>query len=147
MVHKASYRAAGGINDHVLVKVHQVIALEIVLIAVSSKCHATNLVVLVDSPHPPFAFGLSQNLAGILHDDLVRLKGTVAAHSISTVWCFDNFDANVVFPSSLAALFELLEASVPAFASQPAIAVVAFVKHVAILTVLVTASLFGTKAL
>lgn len=89
---------------------------------------------------------MSEDLPRVFDDNLIRLKGAVTAHSISTIWRFDNFDADIVFSPSFGTLLQLLEASVTAFPSQSAITVVAFVKHVAILAVLIASILLCAQA-
>lgn len=75
----------------------------------------TNLVAFINCSHPPLTLRLSDNLSGVFDDDLVGFKCTVAANTISTIRCFDNLNTNIIFPSDLGPLFQLLEASVTTF--------------------------------
>jgi len=43
------------------------------------------LVLLVDLLHAPFAFGLCDDLAGVLNDDLVRIEHSHRAYTVPTV--------------------------------------------------------------
>lgn len=160
MVHKARDGTSSSIDNHVLVKVHQIVALH--RLSYSSKKKKkkregererkkksekdTYLVLLVRRPHTLLTFGLSDDFSRVFHNDLVWFKCAVTANTVSAIWRFDNLNTNIVLPSGLSSLLELVEATVTTIAAQAAIAVVAFVEHVAVLAVFVAAGVCGTHA-
>ena len=148
MVDEARDGASSCVDNHVLVKVHEIIALsESVLIRLHRADEKTYLIVLIRGPHPPLALFLRDYLPCILNDNLIWLKAAVTANPVPTVRGFDDFDANVELAASLAALAQAAEAAVPAeLLAQFAVGVIAFVEHVAVLAVFVTASLGGAHA-
>jgi hypothetical protein len=89
---------------------------------------------------------LRENLSGVLNDDLIGLEGAVAADAVATVLGLDDLNSNVVFASSLGPVFESFEVAVSTLWTQPTVSVVTFVEHVAILTVLITASILLAHA-
>ena len=106
----------------------------------------THLVLLVRRSHPFLAFRLSDDLSRVFHDDLIWVECAVTANTVSTIWRFDDLDTDVVLPSGLGSLLELVEATVTTIATQAAIAVVAFVEHIAVLAIFVAAGVCGTHA-
>lgn len=104
----------------------------------------TYVVVFVYCPHPLLALKLGENLAGVLHNNLVGLEGTVAADAIPAIFCLDDFDSNVILASGLGPMLKTLKIPVTALGTQPAVAVVTLVEHIAVLAVLITASVFST---
>lgn len=89
---------------------------------------------------------MCDDLPGILDDDLVRLKGTIATDTIATIGSLDDFNADVILAACFRSLLELTETAIPTFRTQSAIAAVALVEHVAVLTVLIAACLFLAHA-
>jgi hypothetical protein len=112
----------------------------------SEGSKSTYVIVLIHCSHPFLALKLCENLSGILHNNLIRLEGAVAANAVATVLGLDDLDSDVILASSLGPVLESLEVSVPTLWTQPAVAVVTLVEHVAILAVLVTASILLTHA-
>ena len=102
------------------------------------------LVFLIDRPHSFLTFRLRDYFPCVLHDDLVGFECAVAANTVSTVQCFDHLDPDVVLASGLGPLLDLIETSITTIGTQTAITVVAFVEHVAVLTILITASFRDT---
>lgn len=101
------------------------------------------LVALVPGLHPMLTFFLSDDLSSILDDNLIRLKGSVAAHTISSVFCFDDFNTNVVFASFLDSLAESIECAIPTpLRWEIAIPLVTFVVHISIHAILVATRLW-----
>jgi hypothetical protein len=74
---------------------------------------------------------------------LVGLEGTIASDAISAICCLDNLDSNVILAPGLSPLLKALEVSVTALRTQPAVTVVALVEHIAVLAILITASVFS----
>lgn len=146
MVDEPRNRTAGCVNDHVLVKVHQIITLHALDDTCTRLKSQTYLIVLIDCPHAPFTLILCDDLARVLHNDLVRLKCTVAAYTIPSISCLNDLHSNVVFPTSLGTLLKFLEAPVAAVRSDTTVGGVTFVVHESVLTVFVAASLFIAKA-
>lgn len=106
----------------------------------------TNIVILVDCPHSSLALSLSDDLASVFDNDLVRLERAVAADTIPPVRRLDDLDTNVVLAASFSPLFELVEVAVAALSSYSAVTVVAFVEHETILTIVITACLLCAQA-
>jgi hypothetical protein len=106
----------------------------------------TYFIVFVYCPHPPLALKLGDDLARILHNNLIGLEGTIAADAISAICCLDDFDSNVILASGLGPVLQALEISVTALGTQPAVTVVTLIEHIAVLTVIITASVFRTHA-
>ena len=106
MIDEARDGPASGVDDHVLIEAHEVVALSRL---VSLTLHdrsitvtpATNLVVLVLLVHSSIALLLGDDLARVLENDLMRLERAVAAHTIPTVCRLDHIDANVVLAPCL----------------------------------------------
>ena len=97
------------------------------------------LVFLINRSHSFLTFRLRDDFPSVLHDDLVGFECAVAANTVSTVQCFDHLDPDVVLASGLGPLLDLIEASITTIGSQAAITVIAFVEHVAVLTIIITA--------
>lgn len=98
----------------------------------------TYLVVLVYSPHPMIALFLGYNLSCVFDDDLIWLKSTVGTNPIATISCFDDFDPNIIFPTSFAALTEVFETAISTvFRGNVTISVITLVKHEPVKTVLI----------
>jgi hypothetical protein len=95
------------------------------------------LVLLVYSAHTFLALSLSNNFAGVLHNDLVRLKGAVTANAVSTIWGLDHLNTYVIFASGLGSLLELFEVPIATLRTYAADPVITFIKHVAVLTELI----------
>lgn len=107
---------------------------------------SSHLIVLVNRPHSTFALLLSNDLAGVLHNDLVRLEGAIATNPISAIRGLNDLYTDVVFASCLDALLQFLETAIPAVRAKATVGVITFVEHVPILAVLIATSLFGTRA-
>lgn len=103
----------------------------------------TYVIVLVDRSHPFLTLKLSEDLSGVLDNDLVWLKGTIAADAISAICRFDDLDTNIVLTPGLSAMLQALEVSIAALGTQSTVPVVTFVEHVAVLAVFVAASIFS----
>lgn len=100
------------------------------------------LVLLVYSAHTFLALSLSNDLAGVLHNDLVRLKGAVTANAVSTIWGLDHLNTHVIFASGLSSLLELFEVPIATLRTYAANPVIAFIEHVAVLTELIATGLW-----
>lgn len=147
MIHKARNGASRGVNNHVLIEVHEVVALRVCVNHYQTKgVRTTNLVVLVGRPHPPLTLNLRDDLACVFDNDLVGLEGAVATDAISAIRSLDDLHADVVFSTGFGPVLQLVEAAVAALGTQSAVAVVALVEHVAVLAILVTACVFGAHA-
>lgn len=107
---------------------------------------ATHIIILVHSAHPPLTLGLCDNFSSILNNDLIWLECAIAADTVATIGSLDDLNADVILASSFGSFLELREAAISTLRTQPAIAIVALVKHVAVLTVLVTAGFFLAHA-
>ena len=98
----------------------------------------TYLVVLVYSPHPVIALILSYNLSSVFDNNLIRLKSTIGSNPITTISCLDDFDSNIILPTSLAALTKVFKTAIGTmFRSDVTVAVITFIEHESIETVLV----------
>lgn len=106
----------------------------------------THVVILVHSAHPPLTLRLCDDLSSILDNDLIRLECSIAADTITTVGSLDDLNADVILAARFRPLLELTEIAIPTFWTQSAITAVALVKHVTVLAVLITASLFLAHA-
>jgi hypothetical protein len=85
---------------------------------------------------------LGYNFARILHNDLIRFKRSVAANTVTSIFCLDHLHPDIVLASLLDSLFEQLEVSVPTLRfCKTAVAAVAFVIHVSVHTILIAAIL------
>lgn len=89
---------------------------------------------------------MCDDFSGVFHNDLVWLKGSIAAHPISTIRCLDDLNSDVVLAASFRPVLEFVEVSVSTLWSKPAITTITLVKHVSILAVFVTASVLVTHA-
>ena len=106
-----------------------------------------HLIVLIDSPHPPLALCLRDNLARILDDNLIRLKAPIATHPIATVLSLNDLDANVELAACFTALTETAKATVAAeFFGEFAIRIITFVEHEAVLAIFIATGLTGASA-
>lgn len=146
MIHEASNRPPSSINDHVLIKVHQIVALERPLVwsARRLKHVQTYLIVLVYRSHSPLAFSLSDDFTRVFHNDLVGLECAVAANSVAAILCFNDLDTNVVLATDFGSVLKLFKAPIATVRAQPAIAIITLVQHVPILAIFVAASLLRT---
>ena len=102
---------------------------------------------LIDRPHSFLTLGLGDDLTRVFHDDLVGLKCAVAAHTVSAIGRLDDLHADIVLASSLGPLFKLIETSIPTLRTHPAVAFIALVEHVTVLTFLVAAGFRRAHAL
>lgn len=107
---------------------------------------ANYLIVLVHRPHAPLTLKLCDDLSGVLYDDLVRLECPVASNTVSAIGGLDHLHANVVLATGLRSMLELAEITVSTLWTKSAVAAVAFVEHVPVLAVLITACILFTHA-
>ncbi len=148
MVDETRDGPACSIDDHVLIEIHEIVA----LLRVSLTLHqapkrGTNIVLLVDGVHPLIALLLRDNLPGIFGDDLVRLEGAVASDAIPAVGSLDDFDPDIILAAGFPSASQFGEASICAVLfTDAAIGVVAFVKHESVLTIVVTSRLWRADA-
>lgn len=149
VINKASNGPSSGINDHVLIKVHQIIAL---CCEVNNDKKQplgernTHFIVLVYSPHSPLTLPLVDDLTCVLHNNLIWFKAAIAANAIASICSLYNLNSNIILAASLGAMFKLIETAVTAFWAQSTIATVTFVEHITVLAVLVTTSILSAHA-
>lgn len=92
------------------------------------------LIILINFIHSSFAFLFGDDLACILHDDLVRLEAAIAADAIAAVRRLDNLDADAIFSAPVSPGCQIGKGAVRAFGlANVAICVVAFVEHDSVL--------------
>lgn len=106
-----------------------------------SSLMKTHRIVFVNLIHPSIRLILRDDLSDVFHDDLARPEAPIRPNAVATVWGFEDLYANVegVFGSSpLAQSLELAIAT--PFRAHVANHVIAFIKHQAVLTILVTSS-------
>lgn len=106
----------------------------------------THIIGLVYCPHPLLTLKLCDNLSSVLNNNLIGLKGAIAAHTIPTIRSLDHLHSDIVLATGLGSLLELVEAAVATVRPQPAVAIVTLVEHIAVLTVLITAIFLGAHA-
>ena len=105
------------------------------------------LCIFVELMHALITFFLSDDLASIFHDDLVWLKCPIRPNAMSTINGLADFDTDSVFPTSFGSLTQLFKGTICAmFWSDVAIAIVAFVEHEAVETILIATAFRSTDA-
>lgn len=62
----------------------------------------TYFVLFVNFFHAPITLIFSDDLTGILHNDLVCIEASVTSYTITAILSLDDFDADSVFASKLA---------------------------------------------
>jgi hypothetical protein len=103
----------------------------------------TDLVVFVYLVHPAITLFLGDNLARVLHDDLVGFEAAVGTHSITSIFRLEHFNTGPVSTTFLGTLLKILESSVGTQGlADVAVGLVAFIQHDPVLTLL-CASIFG----
>jgi hypothetical protein len=103
----------------------------------------TYLIILVLFVHPALTFRFRDDLARVLHDNLVGFETAVAADAVAAVTRLDNLHTDTVPAALLGALLQVLKRAVLAMVlAEVAVCVIALVQHDAILTVLI-AAVFG----
>lgn len=72
MIDESSNGATGCIDNHVLVEIHQIVALYMLerIIKIVER-NTTHFVILVDGPHASLALILRDDLTSIFHNDLI----------------------------------------------------------------------------
>lgn len=97
----------------------------------------THLVVLVLLIHSTFTLLVGDDLARVLHNDLMRFKAAVATHTISSVFGLEDLNTYAVTTSFLGSFREHLESPVLAeLLADVAVGIIALVQHNTILAVL-----------
>lgn len=97
----------------------------------------THLVVLVLLIHSTFTLLIGNDLACVLHNDLVGFKAAVATHTISSVFGLEDLNTYAVTTSLLGSFCEHLESSVLAeLFADVAVCLITLVQHDPILAVL-----------
>lgn len=84
---------------------------------------------------------LSNDLARVLHNNLIGLKCTVRSYTMATVHCLHDFNAYVVFAAGFTSFLQFCEGSIRAALTHVAISLVAFVEHEAVKAILVATGL------
>jgi hypothetical protein len=103
----------------------------------------TYLVILVDFVHSSFAFLLGDDLARILHDDLVRLEAAIAADAVAAVGRLDDLDSHAVLAAPGSPGCQVGKGSIRAARlADVAVCVVALVEHDSVLARLAAAVLW-----
>lgn len=104
------------------------------------------LIIFVAILHPLIALILCDDLASILDNDLVWFKRPITADAISTISCLDHFDPDIILSTLLVPLLETFKCPIVAvLGADVAVGVVAFVEHVAVQTVVITAEFEGAN--
>lgn len=98
------------------------------------------LVVLVYLGHTALALLLRDDLSGVLHDDLMRLKAAVASHTVASISRLDHLHTDAVFASLGPSSRQIRKGAICAISlSGIAVRFVALVEHDAVLTALAAA--------
>lgn len=104
---------------------------------------STYLVIFVDFIHSSFTFFFGNDLARILHDDLVRLEAAIAADAIAAVGRLDDLDTHAILATSSSTSGELRKRAVRAILlANVAVGLVAFIQHDPVLAALAAAVLW-----
>lgn len=89
----------------------------------------TYLVVLVDLIHAALTFLLSNDFAGVLHNNLAGLKTPAGPYAKAARACVDNLDTHAIAAALLVTVLQVLEGPVLAvLAADVAVCVVALVQ-------------------
>lgn len=100
--------------------------------------------VLVTTMHTIVTFFLSNNLARVFNNDLIRFERAVGTNPVAAVDCFAYLDTNVVLTASLCTFAEGLEGTIGAvIGADVAIAIIAFVEHETVMAIFIAAT-FGS---
>jgi hypothetical protein len=109
---------------------------------------SSHLVVFVNLVHAALTLNLSDNLTGILHDDLVGLEAAVAANAVTTIRSLDNLNTNSVLAAPRSTGCEISESTVGAMLLPDiAVVLVALVQHDSVLAAFATTVLRLANAL
>jgi hypothetical protein len=96
----------------------------------------TNLIILVFLVHPAVTLFYRDDLARVLHDDLVGLKAAVAADAVASVSCLKDLNAHAVSTALLGPCLQRLEGAVVAeLLPNVAVGLVTLVEHDAVLAI------------
>lgn len=160
MIDEASNRTTRSVDYHILIEHHEVVALGLLSITPVSMGKMSYLSIAVLVHHPSFALILSNDLSSVLDNNLVWLECPTGDYAESLLIGLDYVDTDVVLSARLASFFEIRKRSIAAepgikmfcfrvflFLKSLDITVVAvtFVKHVFVLTVIVTSRLKSTE--
>lgn len=105
------------------------------------------LVVSIFFLHSPLTLFLCNDLARILYNDLAGLESAARSNTKPFVDRLDQLYAHVVLVASLVAFFQVGETSVLAeLGADVAVAVIALVEHISVLTVFIAAGFLITDA-
>src|SRR4051812_4852974 len=103
MVDEAGNAARGGVQNHVLLKGHEIVVLgssqsAVLISRASYRANKTRayLSVLVDLIHAPFALFVCDDLASVLDDDLVSFEAPVGPHTKAPVLRLHHLDAGAI---------------------------------------------------
>jgi hypothetical protein len=145
VINEARDAALGGINNHILVKRHEVIALEVI---VSPDCKLaldkTHIIVLVVLIHPAIALIFGDNFTGVLNNDLMSGERAIAANTVATIFCLNYFNSNSVFATTSTTFLQIREGTIrAAIATRSTVGIITLVKHDSVLAVLVTPAFRG----
>ena len=112
------------------------------------------IIIFIILIHASVTFIFGDNLPCILNDNLVCVEAAITSNSITTISCFDNFNANLIFVATFseriafATINELGECTVGTTISSCAtIGIVALVKHDFILAIFITTRIGFTDTL
>lgn len=146
VVYESCDGTSSGINDHLVVKAHEIVAL-IHVSFIRSAVSLSHLVFFVDLLHTPLTLRLSDDLTSIFDDDLMGSERPHCSDTVPTAFGLHDLDAVVIsipFTSSL----ELCKRAVSAFlCCESTICTVALIRHDAVMTGFSTSILRITIAL
>ena len=143
MVDETGDGSSSGVQYHLLVEVHQIVALSLISLSSLQTIVITNLCILVSLVHPKITLILCYDLTSVLNNDLIGLKCTVASHSVSAVDRLNDFDADVILASILCTLLQSSECTIGTVTgADSAITVIALIEHETIEAFFV-AAIFG----
>ena len=148
MIDESGNGASSCVDDHLVVKAHEIVTLTLVSphdgFGVNIMIY---LIFLVDLLHAALTLRLCNDFSSIFHNDLVRLKRSHGSHTVAAVFRVDHFDAIIVavaFGTSpkfgKGTVATLLR-------SQSAVCAVTLVSHDTIVTGVSTTIFFVTIAL
>lgn len=90
----------------------------------------TDLAVFISFVHSIITLVLGDNFARIFDNNLVRLKRTVTAYTMSTIKCFYDLDTNVISASVLTSLTQSFKTAIGAVIStNVTVGIITFVEH------------------
>jgi hypothetical protein len=86
MIDESRDGSPSGVDNHLVVETHKVIALAAISQRNCATRITTHLVSLVYLLHAPLALRLRDNLPSVFHDDLIRAKSSHGPHTVASIF-------------------------------------------------------------